>query len=225
MTFLQDTINIFFPRVCLLCEKDTKSLHNVCIACAIDMSYYPFSYDDSNCVISQTFWGRINVLWAAALLISEKGSKTNLLLHTIKYENGVKLAQFLGGELGKQILSWPSLPDLIIPVPLHPLKRRKRGYNQAAEIAKGVSVTTEIEVYTKGLTRKKHTKSQTQLSRADRLSNMEAVFELKNSKELEGKHILLVDDVLTTGATIEACAKVLPESCKISIAVLAYANN
>ena len=149
-------------------------------------------------------------------------------MHALKYkgrkEAGIYLGKLFGMELSTSPLFQPI--NLIIPVPLHPKKYHQRGFNQSQVISKGIGSAMHIPVDTGHLVRLVHTSSQTRKSRYDRWENVRSAFGLINPEELEGKHILLIDDVLTTGATLEACASVLleAENTKVSVATLGYAQ-
>ncbi|MCW3804453.1 ComF family protein [Plebeiibacterium marinum] len=176
-----------------------------------------------------TFWGRTPIDKATSLLLYTKGDKTKQILHSIKYRNNIALAE----EMGKMIahnLSESNLfstIDYIIPVPLHPAKLNKRGYNQSEIISNGISKITKIPVETDILFKTLNTSTQTKKNRFERWKNAENIYELRNSSKIKGKKILLIDDVLTTGATLEACATALhlAEISGLSIITLAYAAN
>ncbi len=178
--------------------------------------------------VSRVFWGRINIKAATSFLFYSKQGKVQNLIHHLKYRRqkdvGIELGKLFGIELQKS----PFYKDLdfIIPVPLHPKKLRKRGYNQSLVIAEGLKKSMGIDVFT-GLQRKIHSSTQTKKSRYERWENVKDIFKIENPEELENKSILLIDDVLTTGATLEACATVLSDvpNITISIATLAYAHN
>jgi ComF family protein len=185
-------------------------------------------WDESDNPVAQTFWGRVEIENACAYFFFAKGSKYRPLLHQLKYkgkrEVGVELGLIFGQTLAKSDL-YRGI-DYTIPVPLHPKKLRIRGYNQAEAIAQGIAQGLGTGMVTNQLVRKEFTETQTRKSRVERVRNVADAFELKNGNGLKGKHLLLVDDVITTGATLEACAtKLLTiEGCKVSIGTLAYAN-
>ncbi|WP_242695843.1 ComF family protein [Desertivirga brevis] len=178
--------------------------------------------------LARQFWGRVPFTFCGAFLYFSKGSRVQSLLHQLKYNNRPEVGLKLGHLYGKQLSSALSsfLPDVIVPVPLHPKRQKKRGYNQSEYFARGLSETMHIPIDTSTLQRGAFTSSQTKKSRFLRYENMKDVFFLSKAEEFEGKHILLVDDIITTGATIESSAIPIHEvpATKISIAGIAYTN-
>ncbi|MDD2195868.1 MAG: phosphoribosyltransferase family protein [Bacteroidales bacterium] len=227
-SILSGFAHIFYPRVCGVCNTDLIHAEKViCLSCLYKMPLTRF-WNDADNPIAQTFWGRVEIENACAYFFFAKGSKYRPLLHQLKYkgkyEIGVELGLIFGQTLAKSDL-YKGI-DYTIPVPLHPKKLRIRGYNQAEAIAEGIAKGLDIGMDTSHLVRKEFTETQTRKSRTERIKNVADAFELKNGSELKGKHLLLVDDVITTGATIEACAAKLltVEGCKVSVGALAYAN-
>lgn len=176
--------------------------------------------------VEQLFWGRVKIEHAASFLYFEKGSKYQNLLHQIKYHDKKELAIWLGTMLGKNLINsnFKNI-DCIIPVPLHKKKKRERGFNQSELIGKGISKAMQKPMLTKNLYRESYTKTQTKQTRYNRWLNVRHAFTIKNPDMLCGKHILLVDDIITTGATTEAIIQELQKipQIKISVAVLASA--
>jgi ComF family protein len=158
-----------------------------------------------------------------------KGGKTQHLLHQLKYQGkqqvGVLLGEWYGRELKKS--PWFQSVEAIVPVPLHPRKERQRGFNQSDTFARGLARTMGVPWYKNGLRRKAYTETQTQKGRMERFGNVEAVFEVGEPINLKDKHILLVDDVITTGATLEACTHTLLQlpGVKVSLAAIAIAGS
>ena len=177
--------------------------------------------------VSRAFWGRVNLKAATAFLFFSKQGKVQNLMHALKYRQQKNVGIYLGKLLGQDLLKSPLYENLdyIIPVPLHPKKLNIRGYNQSMMIAKGISEGYGTEIF-HGLKRNLHSPSQTKKSRYERWENVRDIFHLVDSHLLEDKSILLIDDVITTGATLEACAKLLEDvpNIEISIASLAYAS-
>jgi len=178
--------------------------------------------------ISQIFWGRVDIFTATSYLFFNKGGHVQKLIHQLKYkgntETGRYLGELMGSDLKKSIVF--SGIDLIIPVPLHLKKMHNRGFNQSEIISVGISKSMQVPVDTNSFYRLEHTETQTKKDRYTRWENVEGKFGVINSEKLEGKHILLVDDVLTTGATLESCAHSLltvPHT-RVSLATLAYAQ-
>jgi ComF family protein len=176
--------------------------------------------------VAQQFWGRVPIEAASALLYFSKGSRVQNLMHQLKYKNKPEVGVYLGKLAGKCLLENAvfAAADVIIPVPLHKQKLLKRGYNQSLSFAEGLAEKLQVPVSVDNLIRTTGTESQTKKSRTSRYENMKEVFSVKNPSLLTGKHVLLVDDIITTGATLEACCNVLLEipGVKISIAAIAY---
>ena len=149
------------------------------------------------------------------------------ILHALKYQHVPALAFYLGKIYGGDLKAagLNNKADMIVPVPLHPARQRKRGYNQSAEFARGLSATLNVPLNTSILVRARVTETQTRKNRLMRWQNVETAFELKQAKVVEGKRILLVDDVITTGATLEACGQTLVKAgvASLSVAGIAYA--
>ena len=169
------------------------------------------------------FSGRIPVRFVMTLFKFVKSGKVQHLLHALKYKNQPEIGVQLGRVYGADLEEYKNQFDVIVPVPLHPSKRRKRGYNQSEEFGKGLGEILEIPCTEKFLKRVKATATQTKKSKLNRWENVSEVFEVEQKEELKGKRVLLVDDVVTTGATLEACGqKLLEAGCgDVSIACIA----
>lgn len=184
---------------------------------------------DNNNPVAQIFWGRVPIFSAAAFYGFNKGGKVQRIIHQLKYKGnqaiGVTVGKLYGYEL-KESEHFNTV-NTIIPVPLHPKRQRKRGYNQSDCFAEGLSESMKVEADCKTLFRAAESETQTKKSRFSRWQNVETIFQLRDMTALQGKHILLVDDVITTGATFEACAQTLLQvpDIKISIAAIAYASH
>ena len=227
-TYFADFVSLIFPELCQACAKSLyRNEDLICADCLYHLPYTDFHLQPDNAV-AQQFWGRVNLEAAAALLYFAKGSRVQNLMHQLKYKNKPEVGVYLGKLAGKRLLENPvfSAADVIIPVPLHKQKLLKRGYNQSLSFAEGLSEKLSIPVLVDNLIRTTSTESQTKKSRISRYENMKEVFSIKNPPELIGKHILLVDDIITTGATLEACCNVLLEvpGVRISIASIAVAT-
>lgn len=227
MTLANDFISLFFPRVCAGCgEPLVRGEEVICIRCLADLPRTGFARFADN-KVARVFWGRIQLEYAASLCYFEKGSRLQKMFHRMKYRNEPVVGRVLGRELGRELASssmFSSL-DAVIPVPLHPKKQKKRGYNQSEYIARGISEILDIPVLTGVLERVVHTSSQTHKGRYNRWENVEGIFKVVSPEKLQNQHVLVVDDVLTTGATLEACCTPLLRTAdvKVSIATLACA--
>jgi len=199
----------------------------ICTDCRFSLPYTDFHLQPDN-IVAQQFWGRVKLEAVFALFYFVKGGKVQNLVHALKYKGnkdvGVLLGEMAGSRLAKNEV-FKSV-DIVIPVPLHKKRLNQRGYNQARCFAEGIARQLNITVETGNLVRPAATETQTHKSRFERFNNMQEVFVIKSPESLEGKHILLVDDVVTTGSTLEACGNQLLkiEGVKLSVATIAYAE-
>lgn len=218
-------LNLLFPRICLACGK-TLYPHEefVCNQCWTSLPRTGFHLDKEN-PVSRTFWGRVWIADAAACYYYTRGNRVQKLIHQLKYKGEEELGAFLGEQYAYELLKDGFLQDadLLIPVPLHPKKQKKRGYNQSEAIARGISRIMGIEVDRESLCRIKSTSTQTRKSRYHRWENVENIFQITNTEKLHGKHVVVIDDVITTGSTLEACITALQEISDIKVSVLALA--
>jgi ComF family protein len=176
--------------------------------------------------VAQIFWGRANVFSATAFYYFNKGNKVQHLIHQLKYkgsyETGIFIGELMGCELKESALF--NTVDMIVPVPLHPKKIKKRGYNQSEMFGKGMTKGLNRPMNTEVLYRQQFTETQTRKSRTERWENVENVFKVKNPEALSGKHLLLVDDVITTGSTLESCIHALETIPNVTISIAAIAT-
>lgn len=222
-----DFINLFYPNICQSCGNYLfKNEVAICSRCLYQIPKTDFHLQKNN-PVSILFWGRVRIEYATSYFTFSKGSKFQKLIHKLKYHHktdiGVELGKHLAYNLRKS--EFFDDIDLIIPVPLHPKKQKIRGYNQAKVIADGLAEIMQLDVNCSNLYRSIYTQSQTRKSKLERWENVDNIFKLHARSELEGKHVLLVDDVVTTGSTLEACAQAIlkAKGSKVSIATLAYA--
>ncbi len=219
-----------FPYDCVACQEPLPDGHKlICPFCEGDFSYTYFEHFEEETSLDQLFFGRVPLEFTYALLFFEKGSNTQSLIHAIKYKNNKLLANEMGKRIGEKLLlkKLGALPDVLISVPLHPKKEFMRGYNQGSLLAIGISETTKTPFNAKLLRRKVFTETQTKKGKYERWSNVETVFEVKNAEKWKDKHICIVDDVITTGSTLEACIRVILEAVpgvKVSVVSLAVAK-
>jgi ComF family protein len=227
-SILNDFGELLYPALCITCGERLMSQENyLCMKCWSDLPVTNFHLNSENSV-SELFWGRAKIENATSLFYFRKGSRYQKLIHSIKYRGMKELGIELGKHLGSALLQSEnfSSADIIVPVPLHPRKQKKRGFNQSEYIAKGIADILRKPVLINNICRKKFSSSQTKKNRYERWKNVEGIFEIKKPESLCKKHILLVDDVVTTGSTLEACAHEILKlgNVKISIATLAFAD-
>lgn len=228
LKYFNDLFALFFPELCAACGRSLVSNERqICTSCIFQLPHTGF-HDDPENRMARELWGRIPFEQACAFLYFKKGGKVQNLMHQLKYNKKPEAAKRAGELYGYELKRSDKfiIPDLIIPVPLHPSRLKKRGYNQSEYIAAGISSVLEIPVCSDYLSRIENTATQTRKSRFARYENLRSAFRLKSSDLLINRHILLVDDVMTTGSTLEACSlKLLTvEGLRISICTLAYAE-
>ena len=223
-----DLFGLLFPELCNACGTHLYyGEKEICSKCLYQLPYTDFHLHPENAVAKQ-FWGRLPLQNATALLYFKKGGKVQNLMHGLKYKGKTEVGEKLGELLGEKLNQSNEFKniDLIVPVPLHPKRERQRGYNQSEFIAKGLAKSLQVPHSTSHLLRTKVTQTQTKKSRYTRYENMETVFSTANNIELIDQNILLVDDVVTTGATLEACGNVLLQAGvkQLNIAAVAFAQ-
>lgn len=208
--------------------NDTLYKHEqvLCTNCIYKLPKTNFHKDINN-PVSKVFWGRVNLERAASYYYFNKDTCVQQLLHNLKYKGRKEVGTEVGKLYGKELANADGFKnaDLIIPVPLHPEKKKKRGYNQSDFFASGLSESMKIDWNSNALERSANTETQTSKARFTRWQNVSEIFKVKDSALLNGLHILLVDDVLTTGSTLEACAQSILQlpGTKVSIATIAFA--
>lgn len=227
MTLFDDLISLFYPRLCAGCSTPlVKGEDVLCLNCLADLPRTNNHIHEDNPVF-QLFIGRVNITLAASFCHFDKGGRLQHLLHQLKYKGNREVGRKMGNLFGYDLIQNSLFQDIdaIIPVPLHPKKEKKRGFNQSVEICKGLSESMNRPVISGNLVREVHTASQTRKGRFERWENVSGIFNVKNEASLTGKHLLLVDDVVTTGATLEACCEPLLNipGVRVSIATLASA--
>ena len=229
ISILDDFLSLIYPRVCASCGNTLyKNEKVICIFCNYRLPKTNFHFEKNN-PVSEIFWGRVNIESASACYYFAKGSKIQHLIHQLKYKGKKEIGIFIGKQYGLDLIDSPQFNtvDIVIPVPLHRKKQKQRGYNQSEQFAIGISGSMKIELDTKSLYRKIASQTQTKKSRFKRWQNVSEIFDVRQTDSLIGKHILLVDDVITTGSTLEACANALFKvpDVRISVAVIALAAN
>jgi len=219
-------LHILFPHVCDGCGSDIiDEESNLCMKCIGALPETNFHLHANN-PVEKIFWGRLPVVSATAQFYFTKESLMQHLMHQLKYRGNKELGKQLGRLMGydlKKANRFDKL-DYLIPLPLFASKERRRGFNQATILCEGIAEVMNTEIALDVIVRTQYTETQTKKGRIERWQNMEGKFELANPAAIAGKHVLLVDDVVTTGATLEACGHELLKATgvKLSIATLAY---
>lgn len=224
-TWLDALVGLFYPSVCAACGNALYKWENiVCTRCRSFLPKTGYEHNEDN-PLARMFYGRIRLKAVTACFFFSKEGKVQHLIHELKYKGNADAGVFLGRELGKSIKEAPLFQgiDYLIPVPLHPKREKERGYNQSLMIAQGISEVTGIPIGEKFLVRSVHTATQTHKTKEERWKNVKNIFEVRHPEQLEGKYVLLIDDVLTTGATLEACALKLSAIQGITISCAAAA--
>ncbi len=219
--------HLIFPNLCVCCDAYlTFQEEAICDLCYFRLPRFENYLNPENS-LAKKFWGRLQVEYASAYLQFNSHSDVRKILHEIKYKGNRNLGIEMGKALGKAMLKIPQLnsADSIIPIPLHPKREIERGYNQSNLIAQGMSEVMGKHVYADSIVRKKYNSTQTSKKRYERFINSNEIFQVVKPQMLQNKHVILIDDVITTGATIEACGNILlgVEGLKLSVVSLAAA--
>lgn len=223
----EDLFSLVYPLVCMACGKALfRNEEVICTHCRYHLPRTGYHLFPEN-PVHKLFWGRVNIGMASSCFLFTKGGAVQEMVHQLKYNTQTDVGIVLGKLYGSELKESPFFKgiDVIVPVPLHPKKLRKRGYNQCDFFAHGLSSSLDVPADTVNFRRVVATGTQTRRSRFDRWKNVEYVFSAQQPQLLQGKHILLVDDVVTTGATLEACAQQLLAipGTRVSIATIACA--
>ena len=219
INFIDSLIGLFYPSVCAACGNSLFRWEDlVCTRCRNLLPRTGYEHDGDN-PLAHLFYGKVRLKAVTACFFFSKDGKVQRLIHELKYKGNKDAGVFLGQEIGRTIKEAELYQgiDYLIPVPLHPKRERERGYNQSLMIAQGISEVTGIAVGGDFLFRSVHTATQTHKNKDERWENVKDIFALRHPERLEGKYVLLVDDVLTTGATLEACALKLSAIADITI--------
>ena len=226
--FFNSFTQLLFPNLCVCCKGYLSNQeYFICDICNYNLPLYEFNALKDN-DLRKKFWGILPVQECLAHLSFKQNNEVQKIMHEFKYNGNKKIGFAMGLTLGRLILSFDKLDDIdfIIPIPLYKKREDQRGFNQAEVIANGVSNIIKAPVLNNVVGRVINNKSQTNRNRLDRSINTEDIFKVMNLKPLEGKHILLLDDVITTGATMISCGNSLlrVKDLKLSVAGLAVAN-
>lgn len=219
---IEGAFELLFPNTCNAClEIEAPHGEIMCIACQAKSSISELHQHREN-EFTRHFWGRVPIYTGAAMYRFSKGGIAQNLVSQLKYKGNIAIGTYLGKQYGnvlKTQILYKQI-DMIIPVPLHFRKEGKRGFNQSEVFGSALAESMGKPCETKVLLRVKHTATQTKKSRQERLDNLTDAFHLKDGFKIEGKHILLVDDVLTTGATLEACVLALQSENSVTVSLL-----
>ena len=238
---LDDFWSLIKPNTCPGCHDVIEGQPMVdvpiCDHCMTNLTRIPINGNADNNPVAKVFWGRVEVESVVAYTFNHPESTIRSLVHQFKYHNQPQIAYYLGRQFGHELLKFPiSSCDLIIPVPLSPKRLQQRGYNQSLQIAQGIADLLKTPILEDVLLRSdaspnprhstysRHSKSLASQNRSQRIDSIQGKFHLQNENQIIGKHILLVDDIITTGSTLEACAQaILTKSpIKLSLAALGY---
>jgi ComF family protein len=218
-----DFLSLFFPRLCIACSTHlVKGEKVLCTTCLLSMARTDFHSRRDN-TLEKAFWGRCFIERAAAFSVYNRSSRIRKLIHALKYEGRKDIGRMFG-ELYGSVLAESGFMDgidLILPVPLHPARQRRRGYNQSDCIAEGLSAATHIPAQTNIIRRTGLSGTQTKSGRYERWENVKELFYVPEPAVIRDRHILLVDDVITTGSTMEACVNALHEACDVKVSLVA----
>lgn len=223
-----DFINLLYPTVCHICEAELlKNEELICTSCLHDLPVTSYHLDNEN-PVKKVFYGRLKIVKATALLHFRKKAGVQHLIHDLKYRGHREIGTYLGKWLGTELSNsdWKNTIEVVIPVPLHKSRLRERGYNQVEDFGKEIAKALNAEYIDDILLKISSTQTQTFKDRLSRWGKLEETLQIQHSEKIIGKHILLVDDLVTTGATLEACAHKLYEvpDIKISVATMAITD-
>ena len=218
-------LSLFFPRCCLVCGGPlAKGEECLCTRCNIALPRTGYHRIKNN-LVEQLFLGKIPLERATAYFFYQRGSDFCHIIHQLKYGGQKEIGEAMGRYMAAELLSSGFFEgiDMLVPVPLHKKKEKLRGYNQSEWIARGVSQVVGLPVDVSSVIREKHTDTQTRKSTYERWENVDGIFRLRHPENFVGKHVLIIDDVLTTGSTTTACADVFHEVEGVRISVLTLA--
>ena len=217
----ESLLQIVFPHVCDGCGSDLLNIESqLCLHCLAALPETNFEKHAAN-PVEKMFWGRLSIVSATALLYFTKESLVQKLMHQFKYKSNKDLGLQLGRLMGialKDSNRFDTI-DALVPLPLFPSKEKRRGYNQATVLCEGIAEIFPRPILKNSITRPQHTETQTKKGRIDRWKNIEGKFELVDTASIQHKHLLLVDDVVTTGATLEACGSELLKTGNVSLSI------
>lgn len=223
MTFLTDLLDLVVPRTCICCScKLTAGQTNICLSCHTQLSYTDFAANARDNAMTHQYWGIIPIEKAVAYFYYEPLTVTGKIIHQIKYYGREDVAENFGQAMCRDIMATGFFDDidLLVPVPMTRIRKWHRGYNQSTAIARGINSVTGIPLTEKAIKRVHFTVSQTLLSHTERKTNVENAFRLTNPDLISNRHLLIIDDIVTTGATTTACARELLKAKDVRISIL-----
>ena len=223
ISFWTRLLDLISPRLCVVCgERLSVTEEVICSKCNLHLPRTGFQHAPYENIMAKMFWGQIPIERASALFYYEPHAETANIIYELKYKNHPEIGEVTGRLMARelQLSHFFDGIDGIVPIPLAKKRERQRGYNQSMEIAKGISLITGLPIFNKVVRRTAFTGSQTSLGHWERNENVEHVFELSDADTVRGKHLLIVDDVVTTGATAIACSKELIKAGEVKISVL-----
>ena len=224
ISFWHRVLDLISPRLCVVCgQRLTVSEEIICSKCNFHLPRTHFQQDPYENEMAKLFWHQIPIERATALFYYEAHSETANILYELKYKNRPDIGEVMGRLVAKELQPSGFFDgiDGIVPIPLAKKRQRQRGYNQSQEIACGISEITNLPIYNNVVRRNVFEGSQTNKGRWERNENVEKVFEMTDETAIRGKHLLIIDDVVTTGATVIACAKELCKAVNVKVSVLA----
>ena len=226
---LRELLQLFFPETCEVCGKALRyGEHLLCTDCLLDIPQIYLHNMERN-PVEKMFAGQVQFERATAFFNYQKHTNYAHLIHKLKYQGRDDIGIWLGEMFGVKLQESGFLDgiDAILPIPLHPKRQRKRGYNQSQMIAEGIANITKTPIITDAVIRAVYTNTQTRKNKDERAKNVQGIFEVTDNKALENKHILILDDVITTGATCISCAETILQNSNVksvSFASVALAN-
>lgn len=223
---LNNLLHLFFPHVCVGCGSDIlDEKHLLCLRCVSDLPVTNF-FDQPGNPVEGSFYGKIPVRNAGAAYFFTKNSLVETLVYELKYRGNKEIGFYLGRLMAGYLVNNKRFGniDLLVPLPLNPKRQKKRGYNQATALCDGIASVWNMPVENKAVVRTINSETQTHRGRVERWQNMQGIFSVVEPELLKNKHILLVDDVVTTGASLEACGQEILRvpATTLSIATMAY---
>lgn len=224
ISFWTRLLDLISPRLCAVCgERLAITEEVICGKCNLHLPRTGFQQNPYENIMAKMFWGQIPIEKATACFYYEAQAETANILYELKYKDHPEIGEVMGRMMAKELLPSGFFDgiDALVPIPLARKRERQRGYNQSLELAKGVSEATGLPIYNKVVKRNVFEGSQTSLGRWERNENVEKVFELIDGNSIRGKHLLVIDDVVTTGATVIACTKELAKAGNLKVSVLA----